>query len=127
MFQFSGLAFLSECYVFNIAGCPIRRFRDVLLVCSSPGLIAAYHVLHRLSEPRHPPYALMCFKKFEIVFVTRPAKISRPPKTNLMMQKNYHVIDTLVLQTILSDVIWLSTNNYYFFVLLPICQRTIAD
>jgi hypothetical protein len=45
----------------------------------------------------------------------------------LMMQKNYHVIDTLVLQTIQSDVIWLSTNNYYFFVLLPICQRTIAD
>ncbi len=44
-----------------------------------------------------------------------------------MMQKNYHVIDTLVLQTIQSDVIWLSTNNYYFFVLLPICQRTIAD
>jgi hypothetical protein len=32
-----------------------------------------------------------------------------------MMQKNYHVIDTLVLQTIQSDVIWLSTNNYYFF------------
>ena len=27
-------------------------------VCSSPRLIAAYHVLHRLLAPRHPPYAL---------------------------------------------------------------------
>src|SRR5215471_12114628 len=28
------------------------------LVCSSPGLIAAYRVLHRLLEPRHSPYTL---------------------------------------------------------------------
>ena len=27
-------------------------------VCGSPRLIAAYHVLHRLPAPRHPPYAL---------------------------------------------------------------------
>ena len=27
-------------------------------MCSSPGLIAAYHVLLRLSAPRHPPYTL---------------------------------------------------------------------
>ena len=37
-----------------------------MLVCSSPQLIAAYHVLHRLLEPRHPPYALNCFKKYQI-------------------------------------------------------------
>ena len=29
-------------------------------MCSSPGLIAAYHVLHRLAVPRHPPCALVC-------------------------------------------------------------------
>jgi hypothetical protein len=38
-------------------GCPIRRSQDQL-VCSSPGLFAAYHVLHRLSAPRHPPFTL---------------------------------------------------------------------
>ena len=43
-----------------------------MLVCSSPKLIAAYHVLHRLSDPRHPPCALNCFKKFEIVAVLPP-------------------------------------------------------
>ena len=38
-------------------GCPIRVSPDKL-VCSTPGLIAAYHALHRLSAPRHPPYTL---------------------------------------------------------------------
>ena len=37
-------------------------------MCSSPKLIAAYHVLHRLSDPRHSPYALNCFKKIKIYF-----------------------------------------------------------
>ena len=32
-----------------------------ILVCKSPRLIAAYHVLRRLQEPRHPPYALSYF------------------------------------------------------------------
>ena len=30
-------------------------------ICNSPELIAAYHVLHRLREPRHPPCALSYF------------------------------------------------------------------
>ncbi len=69
MFQFSGLALLSEYCIFNTVGCPIRRSGDILLVCSSPQLIAAYHVLHRLSEPRHPPCApLRCFKSFRSIF-----------------------------------------------------------
>ncbi len=49
-------------------GCPIRKSSDIMLVCSSPKLIAAYHVLHRLSDPRHPPYALNCFKKIKVYF-----------------------------------------------------------
>ena len=57
------LLLCSRWYIFNIPGCPIRKSSDITLVCSSPKLIAAYHVLHRLSEPRHPPYALCCFKK----------------------------------------------------------------
>ena len=31
-------------------------------ICSYPALIAAYHVLHRLREPRHPPCALNYFR-----------------------------------------------------------------
>ena len=62
---FSSGGWLSfEWYIFNVPGCPIRKSSDITLVCSSPKLIAAYHVLHRLSDPRHPPCALNCFKKF---------------------------------------------------------------
>ena len=32
-----------------------------MAICASPGLFAAYHVLHRLREPRHPPCALSYF------------------------------------------------------------------
>ena len=32
------------------------------VICTYPKLIAAYHVLHRLREPRHPPDALTCFR-----------------------------------------------------------------
>src|ERR1700704_1434762 len=39
-------------------GFPIRRSRDQRLVSTSPALIAAAHVLHRLLAPRHPPCAL---------------------------------------------------------------------
>ena len=31
-------------------------------ICSSPALFAAYRVLHRLREPRHPPCALSYFR-----------------------------------------------------------------
>ena len=33
------------------------------VVCTYPRLIAAYHVLHRLLVPRHPPYALSSLTK----------------------------------------------------------------
>ena len=61
---FSSGGWLSfEFYTFSVVGLPIRKSRDIMLVCSFPWLIAAYHVLHRLSDPRHPPCALSCFKK----------------------------------------------------------------
>jgi hypothetical protein len=40
-------------------GFPIRKSRDQRLVSTSPRLIAAAHVLHRLLAPRHPPCALI--------------------------------------------------------------------
>ena len=38
----------------------IRKSADITLICSSPQLIAACHVLRRLLMPRHSPYALFC-------------------------------------------------------------------
>ena len=41
------------------AGLPHSEIFGSILVCKYPKLIAAYHVLLRLQEPRHPPYALI--------------------------------------------------------------------
>ena len=61
MFQFPGFA--STPYVFKCryplkGGFPHSDIHGSKLVRSSPWLFAAYHVLHRLSTPRHPPNAL---------------------------------------------------------------------
>ena len=39
-------------------GLPHSEIPGSKLICSSPGLIAACHVLHRLLAPRHSPYTL---------------------------------------------------------------------
>jgi hypothetical protein len=39
-------------------GFPIRKSPDQCSFANSPELIAGYHVLHRLSTPRHPPCTL---------------------------------------------------------------------
>jgi hypothetical protein len=61
MFQFSGLA------LFRVIRLQRTRLSHseifgLMFVCNYPKLIAAYHVLHRLLVPRHPPYALIRFK-----------------------------------------------------------------
>ena len=60
MFQFPGFA---PCQkqgdpVLPGPGFPIRTPPDQNLFSGSPKFFAAYHVLHRLSAPRHPPSAL---------------------------------------------------------------------
>ena len=54
------------------AGFPHSEICGSLVTCTSPQLIAAYHVLLRLIWPRHPPYALtyltylLSFLRFEL-------------------------------------------------------------
>lgn len=56
-------------------GFPIQKSQDQCSVTNSPGLIAGSHVFHRLSTPRHPPYALI-----DLVTPTRtrPGMARRP-------------------------------------------------
>ena len=42
----------------HVSGFPHSEICGSKLICSSPQLIAAYHVFHRLSVPRHSPCAL---------------------------------------------------------------------
>ena len=64
MFQFPG--FPAHGYFIHHAlhdssswGFPHSDIRGSKLICSSPRLFAACHVLRRLPMPRHPPYALL--------------------------------------------------------------------
>src|SRR6266540_5194581 len=66
-----------------VVGFPIRRSRGQRSVSTSPGLIAAAHVLLRLLAPRHPPCALSllivkntlqyCYGVFKVHAGSRPA------------------------------------------------------
>ena len=44
-------------------GFPHSEIFGSTFVGNSPKLIAAYHVLHRLSAPRHPPFTLSSLTK----------------------------------------------------------------
>ena len=47
--------------VLQTAGLSHSEITGSKVICTYPMLIAAYHVLHRLREPRHPPCALIYF------------------------------------------------------------------
>jgi hypothetical protein len=64
MFHFPGFALSSLCIQpectsrSRVSGLPHSEIHGSKPVSGSPWLIAAVHVLHRLSSPRHPPRAL---------------------------------------------------------------------
>ena len=54
----------NPCSLITRSGFPHSDMSGSKLVRSSPDLIAAYHVLHRLSAPRHPPDTLITLDRF---------------------------------------------------------------
>ena len=52
-----------EYHEINHGGFPHSEISGSKVICTFPKLIAAYHVLHRLHVPRHPPYTLSSFTK----------------------------------------------------------------
>jgi hypothetical protein len=75
MFQFPALAscpygFRAGSPEISREGLPHSGIPGLASVCDYPRLIAAYHALHRLLVPRHPPYTLssltpLCFGETE--------------------------------------------------------------
>ena len=62
MFQFPPFASrFGGMTALQAAGLSHSEIRGSQDICSYPQLIAAYHVLLRLHEPRHPPCALSYF------------------------------------------------------------------
>ena len=65
MFQFPAFAsvHIVQITVLQTAGLSHSEIHGSKVICTYPWLIAAYHVLHRLREPRHPPDALTFFRR----------------------------------------------------------------
>src|SRR6058998_2302409 len=62
------------------------------LVCSSPGLIAAYRVLHRLLAPRHSPYALSSLT----TSMSNPISNGLTPVSDCIRSLYFHCVSTCV-------------------------------
>ena len=63
-------------------GLPHSEIPGSKLILNSPGLIAEYHVLHRLLLPRHPPnalFALDLIQEEQGSFPVSKAVLSRMP------------------------------------------------
>ena len=77
MFQFPPFASLLVVRIITlqVIGLSHSEIAGSRVICTYPALIAAYHVLHRLREPRHPPDALALFR------LTRHATANRDAHT----------------------------------------------
>ena len=75
MFQFPAFASVSRIQIITlqVIGLSHSEIHGSEVICTYPWLIAAYHVLHRLREPRHPPDALTFFRqlRFKIYSVSK--------------------------------------------------------
>ena len=70
MFQFPPFASTASMLwmtALQTAGLSHSEIRGSKVICTYPRLIAAYRVLHRLREPRHPPCALSYFLRRPLI------------------------------------------------------------
>ena len=78
------------------AGLSHSETRGSKVICTSPRIIAAYRVLHRLHEPRHPPCALSYFPRYRT-----PHQQGREPELILsavLLKKNVSLSTVLLVQ-----------------------------
>ncbi len=136
MFQFPGLAPCGLCVHPQVTpsactvttGCPIRRSPDQRLFDTSPGLIAACHVLHRLSTPRHPPCTLSSLATFmnpcQDPCTKPPSRSTRPsrPTRNRVRPTRRAETELMVLHIRLA--LTCSDSEQVKTVLLWTCQRS---
>src|SRR5881275_1075189 len=62
------------------------------LICSSPGLIAAYRVLHRLLVPRHSPYTLSSLTIRNSTYIFSPPRRPSPPRNEKTCEPYAHCV-----------------------------------
>ena len=123
MFQFPGFP-----YAYYVFICVYRRITNgefphsdicgSLLICSSPQLFAACHVLLRRLVPRHPPYALLrLIVVFAFIFLSQFFELLKNFVSVFFPQQKYHICAFCVL---LFDI-------FFFFVFSFILEKTICS
>ena len=120
MFQFPASRPGTLCIHVTVTGyCPVgfphSDISGSTLVCNSPKLFAAYHVLHRLFVPRHPPYALSNLTIFYLCTMQHYPSITIMLMLQTKFSKNrapyWRLTDTL---EIVSRVILSATIQFLF-------------
>ena len=96
--------------ILQICGLSYSEICASMVICTYTQLIAAYHVLHRLQEPRHPPDALAFFRLTSLVSIS----------TNLRA----HTFSCKLLRFNLQ--VWLSWKSLYLQSCVSICQRSLC-
>ena len=83
-------------------------------ICSSPQLFAAYHVLHRLLVPRHPPCALSCLT-FPVVIAFKTGGSLAVSFHRVYNVMSSYCFDSLSLKDNSSDVSFPISKRLTFF------------
>src|SRR5690606_5327045 len=99
----------SKAYVFSQgmtglqpAGFSHSEIHGSMLTCSSPWLIAAYHVLHRLLVPRHPPYALSNLT----LIVLRASRETSTSRANCTCKTSSHTRRTQASLSVITFIVY---------------------
>ena len=112
MFQFRrfpSYSYLIHCMI-PYGGFPHSEISGSKLICSSPKLIAAYHVLHRLLMPRHSPCALISLTYFSLTI---------QEKSNIWFSRSVELCRLIVLEVFLLAKIVFYPKKFYYPLLLP--------
>ena len=124
MFQFSGFALLAT--TLQVVRFPHSEISGSIHICWSPELIAAYHVLLRLWEPRHSPCALSYFLLLTAFCSVRMLfrevsssryQVARPKSLCLMLTTQYFPYCCLLFHLLFSNM----SKNFLQFVNYSIC------
>ena len=132
MFQFPPFAPAKLVTCLQHARLPHSEITGSIPVCSSPVLIAAYHVLHRLQKPRHPPFALVTFSLFvffewitrtlclHLFSFTRCLEIAvHNVRIDSLLYHFYLVTDYLISFNFTSLSFLKLVNELFFFIFFP--------
>ena len=87
------------------------------VICTYPRLIAAYHVLHRLREPRHPPDALTFFRRLSNTLPAATIRLAHTFSCNSRYScvSNYAELSCLINKK----------SSLFTYSLVSTCQRSL--